>query len=154
MKLEHMILYIIYGCTFISLAYIPKSKWREASIAFLFQQTITWSLGLITVEFHLLEYPDRELSSINGTSFLFEFLCYPVISIFFCIHYPRTKPIWKKFIYISGFCSVLTLLEVIIEKYTNLIHYLHWDWYVSWLSIYATLYLLWVFYCWYFRLER
>ncbi|MEH7225064.1 CBO0543 family protein [Bacillus sp. JJ1566] len=154
MKMDHMILYIIYACTFMSLAYIPKSKWREASIAFLFQQFITWSLGLIPVEYHLLEYPVRELPDVNGTSFLFEFLVYPIIGVFFCIHYPRTKTLWRKFIYISGFCTVLTISEVLFEKYTDLIRYLHWDWYVSWLSIYATLYVLWVFYSWYFKLNR
>lgn len=154
MKLEHMILYIIYACVFISFAFIPKDKRREASIAFSFQQCTTWFLGLIPVQLHLLEYPAREFPQVNGTSFLFEFLAYPVIGVFFCIHYPLTGNRRKKFIYVSGLCTVITILEVIFEKYTDLITYLHWDWYVSWVTIYGTLSLLWAFYKWYFRLNE
>ncbi len=145
MKIELMILYIIYSCIFISLAFIPKGKWREASIAFLFQQCITWFLGLIPVQLHLLEYPVREFPTVNGTSFLFEFLAYPVISIFFCIYYPQTSSKRKKFLYASGFSTAITISEVIFEKYTDLITYIHWGWYVSWLS-YTQPYL----YCGYF----
>ncbi|MEH7237641.1 CBO0543 family protein [Bacillus sp. JJ1562] len=147
-----MILYICYSCTIISLAFIPKNKLREASIAFLFQQFVSWFLGLLAVELHLLEYPVREFPNVNGTSFLFEFLVYPVISVFFCIYYPKTSTNWKKFIYISAFCTAMTISEVIYEKYTDLINYVHWDWYVSWISLYATLLLLWKFYKWYFKL--
>lgn len=151
---ESMILYIVYACTFISLAFIPRGKWREASIAFSFQQFVTWSLGLIVVELHLIEYPFRELAEVNGSSFLFEFLVYPVIGIFFCLYYPLKSTNWKKISYISIFATAITIPEVIIEKYTDLIEYIHWDWYVTWSSVYATLYLLWVFYRWYYGLQH
>jgi len=154
MKMEYMMLYIIYSCTFIAIAFIPKDKWREASIAFLFQQCVTWFLGLIPVELHLLAYPVREFPNVNGTSFLFEFLLYPLIGVFFCIHYPHKRTKWRQFIYVSSFSTVLTLLEVIFEKYTDLITYVHWQWYVSWLTISLTLSLLWIFYKWYFKLQE
>jgi hypothetical protein len=154
MTKDHMILYIVYACTFISLAFIPKDKWREASIAFSFQQFVTWTLGLVVVEFHWIEYPVRELAKVNGSSFLFEFLVYPIIGIFFCLYYPLRSTNWKKVLYISAFTTGITIPEVIIEKYTNLIKYIHWDWYVTSASVYATLYLLWVFYRWYLKLPN
>jgi hypothetical protein len=153
MKIDFMILYILYACTFISIAFIPKNKLREASIIFLFQQFITWFAGILAVGLRLIEYPVRELEKVNGTSFLYEFLMYPIVTIFFCIHYPKTSAKWKKFIYINAFCAGLTIPEVLIEKYTHLIKYLHWEWYFTWASVYATLYLAWVFYRWYYKLN-
>jgi hypothetical protein len=153
MMKDYMILYIVYACTFISLAFIPKDKQREASIAFSFQQFVTWFLGLVVVELDLIEYPVRELADVNGSSFLFEFLVYPVIGIYFCLYYPLKSPNWKKVIYISSFSTAITIPEIIVENYTNLIRYIHWDWYVTWTSVYATLYLLWFFYKWYFKLQ-
>ncbi|WP_442919983.1 CBO0543 family protein [Metabacillus sp. B2-18] len=154
MKIEHTILYVIYACAFISFAFIPKNKWRQASIIFLFQQFITWFLGLLVVELHLIEYPIRELSSVSKSSFLFEFLIFPIISIFFCLYYPDTRSLWIKFLYSSAYCTGITIPETIFERYTQLINYLKWDWYFTWLSIYATLLLSWYFYKWYFKLNK
>ncbi|WP_096155622.1 MULTISPECIES: CBO0543 family protein [Bacillus] len=153
MNIEFMLLYVLYAITFISLGFIPKNKWREASIAFSFQQFVTWFLGLLVVQLNLIEYPVRELANVNGTSFLFEFIMFPIISSFFCIYYPQKKTIWKKFVYISSFCTILTLLEILFEKYTNLINYLHWDWYVTWITVFGSLILIWKFYKWFFQLK-
>ena len=154
MKVDLLIIYILYSFTFISLAFIPKNKLRDASIIFLFQQAVTWFAGILAVGLNLLEYPVRELAKVNGTSFLYEFFLFPVVTIFFCIYYPRTSIRWKKIIYISAFSTGLTVPEVIIEHYTNLIKYLRWEWYVTWISVYATLFLAWVFYKWYFKLNK
>ncbi|WP_395947785.1 CBO0543 family protein [Bacillus sp. X1(2014)] len=108
----------------------------------------------IAVGLNLLEYPVRELAKVNGTSFLYEFFLFPVVTIFFCIYYPQTSKRWKKFIYISAFSTGLTIPEVIIVQYTNLIKYLKWEWYYTWTSVYATLFLAWVFYKWYFKLNK
>lgn len=153
MKVDQLILYILYASTFISLAFIPKDKLRDASIIFLFQQAITWFLGIVAVGLKLLEYPVRELAEVNGTSFLYEFFQYPVITIFFCIYYPKSKSKLKKFLYVSLFSTGLTVPEIFIEKYTNLITYVNWKWYYTWLSVYATLFLAWVFYKWFFKLN-
>ena len=152
MNIDQMLLYCLYAITFISLAYIPRDKWREASIAFSFQQCVAWFLGLLAVQLGLLEYPVRELAHVNGTSFLFEFIMYPIIGSFFCIYYPLKKKKRIRVFYLVSFCTILTILEVIFEKNTNLVHYIYWDWYVTWISVGATLMLLWRFYKWYFKL--
>ncbi|MDX5476364.1 MAG: hypothetical protein LPK00_12590 [Bacillaceae bacterium] len=153
MSIEFMLLYILYAITFISLAFIPKNKWREASIAFSFQQCITWFFGLIVVQFNLIAYPVRELANVNGTSFLFEFIMFPIISSFFCVFYPLRKSRWMKFVYYSSFCTVLTILEVFFEKFTNLIHYIQWDWYVTWITVFGAFLLIWKFYKWFFQIQ-
>jgi hypothetical protein len=153
MNIEHTILYSYYAAAFISLRFIPRDKWREASIIFLGQQFFTWFSGLLVVELQLIEYPVRELADVHKTSFLFEFLAFPIISIFYCIYYPQAAGAWRKFLYTSAFCSVLTLLEIIFEQYTLLISYIKWDWYVTWISVYAALLLSHWFYKWFFKIN-
>lgn len=154
MQIDHLILYIVYGICFILLAYVPRQKWREASIAFLFQQFVTWFLGLLVVELRLIDYPIRELAHVTRSSFVFEFLAFPIVGIFFCLYFPVSRGGWAKFLYTSLFSTTLTIPEVLLEKYTDLIHYHKWEWYITWLSLSATLYLAWIFYCWYFQLAK
>ncbi|MCT2535349.1 hypothetical protein NC661_19355 [Aquibacillus koreensis] len=153
MNLEHMILYSVYACTFISFAFIPKNKIREASVIYLFQLFVSWFLGLLVVELDLIEYPIRELARVNGTSFLFEFLVYPIITVYYSIYYPRIASKWKGILYTGLFATGITIPEIIVERYTDIIRYLHWHWSISWLSIYLTLSLSWLFYKWYFKID-
>lgn len=47
-----------------------------------------------------------------------------------------------KFIYIASYTGIKTLIEALLEKYTNLIKYVNWQWYWSFM-----------FYKWYFKEE-
>ncbi|MGX6443915.1 CBO0543 family protein [Neobacillus sp. K501] len=136
------------------LFFIPKNKIRLAAVAFLFQQVITFLIGLVVVELGLLLYPVRLFASINRTSFTFEFYAFPVISAAFNVWYPNNRSTLIQWGYYIGFSSVLTIIEVIIEKYTNLIKYIHWDWYVSWITICLALFLARLFCVWFFAKGR
>lgn len=152
MQIEPLILYISYSICFILLAYIPKDKWREASITFVFHQFTTWFLGLLVVELRLIEYPVRVLADVTRSSFLFEFLAFPVVGIFYCIYFPVGGAVWKKFLYTCVFVTALTIPEITLEKYTDVIHYIKWEWYITWISVFTTLYLLGLFHRWFFRI--
>ncbi|MHC0036264.1 CBO0543 family protein [Pseudoneobacillus sp. C159] len=147
-------LYSVWGITLISVVYLPKKRLREASIIFLFQQFFTWFLGLITVELGLLEYPYRELASVNKTSFTFEFFVYPVISAFFVLFYPKSSRKVVGFVYSTIFTTGLVIPEVLIEKYTDLVTYVHWAWYVSWITIFLTLYMAKWSHRWFFKYDK
>lgn len=154
MNVEKTILYSIWSITLISLVFLPKNRLREASISYLFQQSISWFLGLLVIEWHLIEYPVRELASVNKTSFTFEFFVYPVISAFFAIYYPGHRSLWIRFFYLSFFSTIVTVSEVLFENYTDLIKYVRWEWYYSWISVFLTLGLLRLFYSWFFKYDQ
>lgn len=149
--MEVTFLYSIWSLTIFSLVLIPRKRLNEASVIFVYQQLITWSLGLIVAELNWIEYPVREFASVNRTSFTFEFLVYPVISIFYVLYYPVHNSIWKRILYTAVITTVLIISEVLFEKFTNLIKYIHWEWYVSWISVYATLYVAQRFHRWFFK---
>jgi hypothetical protein len=149
--MEVTFLYSVWSITIFSLILLPKKRINEASIIILFQQLVTWSLGLLVVEWNLIEYPVREFASVNKTSFTFEFLVYPIITAFYVLYYPAGRNRWRRFFYTFIITTAIIISEVLYEKYTDLITYLHWEWYYSWISVYATLCLARIFHRWFFK---
>jgi hypothetical protein len=150
MRIEWWILLFVYIVATGILFFIPKSKIRLAVVAFLFQQIITFLIGLVVVEFGLLEYPVRLFPTVNRTSFTFEYYAFPVICAAFNVWYPNNRSNLGQVGYYVGFSSVLTIAEVIIETYTSLINYIHWDWYTSLITIGLALYIARKFCVWFF----
>jgi hypothetical protein len=154
MRIEWWLLLSVYAVATGILFFIPKNKIRLAVVAFLFQQIITFLIGLVVVELGLLEYPVRLFASINRTSFTFEYYAFPVICAAFNVWYPNDRSTLIQLGYYAGFSSVLTIAEVIIEKYTNLIKYIHWEWYITWSTICLAFFLARLFCVWFFAEGR
>lgn len=150
MKIEWWILLSAYVVGIGVLFFIPKNKFRLAVVAFLFKQVITFLLGLVVVEWGLLEYPVRLFASVNRTSFTFEYFFFPITCAIFNVWYPNNRSMLIQWWYYFIFTSSLTILEVIIEKNTYLIKYVHWEWYISFLTIGLTFYFTRLFCIWFF----
>lgn len=149
---DKVILYSSWIITLIGVFILmPKDRVREAMVVFMFKQLLTWIMGLLVVEFHLIEYPIRMLSRATTTSFSFEYIIYPALSVIFVLRFPENKPILYKIAWYLFFPSWMSAAEVLIEHKTNLIHYIHWDWYLTWLSLLVTFFLSRVYYLWFFR---
>lgn len=134
--------------------FIPKNKVREAHIAFFFKQLITWVLGLLVVQLKLIEYPVRLFSYANKTSFTFEYFVYPSLCAIFNVHYPEKKSAFSQFMYYFCYCTTITVLEIFVERYTNIIKYIHWTWYITWITLFITFYMTRKYYEWFFKLKQ
>ncbi|MCZ8518597.1 MULTISPECIES: CBO0543 family protein [Paenibacillus] len=151
MTKEQIILILVDSITLAALLLlIPKRRAREATTVYTFKQSITWVLGLLIVEYHLIEYPVREFAVANSTSFSFEFFIYPAICVIYNLRFPIKRKRWVRAGWILGFPTGMTLVEVVIEKYTELIEYTHWTWYWSWITLTATFFLSRSFYLWFY----
>ncbi|MFC4803312.1 CBO0543 family protein [Neobacillus sp. GCM10023253] len=148
--MEWWILISVYAVSTGILFFIPKNKFRLAVVAILFKQVITFLIGLVVVELGLLEYPVRLFPSVNRTSFTYEYYAFPVICAAFNVWYPNKRSTLFQSAYYVGFTSVLTIGEIIIEKYTDLITYIHWAWYISWISICLSFFISRLFCRWFF----
>jgi hypothetical protein len=113
----------------------PRDKIREAHVLFMFKQVLTWITGLIVVEAGWIEYPVREFPKASASSFSFEYFIFPAVCIILVLRFPFHKSIWHKTGWLLLFPTGMTILEVLIERYTNLIKYINWSWYWSWLSL-------------------
>lgn len=151
MRLEWWILLGVWILTIGLLFLIPKNKIRLAVTAFLFNQAITWIFGLLVVEYGLLSYPVRLFADVNRASFTYEFFAYPSVSAIFNVFYPQTNSMIKKFLYYSTYCTALTVPEVLIEKYTDLLEYHQWTWYWTWITLFLTFLITRWFCMWFFK---
>ncbi|KIL42133.1 hypothetical protein SD70_02885 [Gordoniibacillus kamchatkensis] len=131
------------------LIFVPRANVREAWISYIFLQLPTWFFGLAAVQWGLIIYPSRFFDKAVSTSFTYEFLALPVISAVFNLHYPKTRSFWPKIVYILAFPTILTLVEVILERNTLLVAYIKWTGYYSWITIAFTLLLGYWFYKWF-----
>lgn len=148
---------IIFGWLITStllLIFTPKEKIRHALLIFFFKQFMTWILGLSVSELKLIEYPVRSFSYATRSSFDFEYFIYPAFCVLFNLHYPKGKNFFDKFMYYAYFCSVISAIEFIIERYTNIIKYINWEWYITWITLFATFYISRKFYIWFFKLNE
>ncbi len=155
MNIDYLLIALGWIITIGSLIlFIPKHKIREAQVTFLFKQFFTWVLGLSVVQLRLIEYPVRLFAYANRTSFTFEYFIYPATCAIFMVHYPEKKTAFKKFMYYFYYCTILTGIEVIVEKHTNILKYIHWTWYISWISFFVTFYVTRAYYMWFFKLNK
>lgn len=141
MRLELMLLILTVLVSLSSLFFVPKKYWAQAQFIFLFTQLPTWLLGLVVVELHLIEYPYREFSTVNSTSFIYEYLILPVICVHFNAYFPFKGAKVKKLGFYLIVSLMITILDLAIEKYTALLNYTGWHWYMTFLSV---LFILWL----------
>jgi hypothetical protein len=139
MKLEIGVLLAAWVVTLLLLFAVPRAKTRLVLVAALFHQFLTWPLGLAVVELGLVAYPVRLFPNFGYNSFTYEFMSYPVISAVFVAHYPNSRGPLVQFAYFAAVCTLLTIIEVLLEAYTDLIHYIHWNWFCSWSTLLFTL---------------
>lgn len=132
--------------------FVPKNKIREATIIFLFKQSIAWLFGLIVAEKKLIQYPVRFFSYSTRASFAFEYIVYPAICVLFNLTYP--KNLYKGILHNAYITSGITALEVVLSKFTNVIEYRKWNWYWTWVSIFIFNCLSRLFYCWFFSQKK
>ena len=135
MNIEDLILTASVVLSLLSLALTPRHKLLQMQFVFLFVQLPTWMLGLAVVQMGLIEYPHRELASVNRTSFIFEYIALPVLCVHVNTCYPWRAAAPLRAAYLAGIALLLTGAEVIFERYTQLIKYTGWEWYWTWLSV-------------------
>ncbi|WP_372660709.1 CBO0543 family protein [Cohnella sp.] len=153
MKVEWTILVAVWITAFSLFFFVPRQKIRLALVAYLFKQMLTWMVGLIVVELGWIEYPVRCFATVNRSSFTFEYLAYPIICGLFNARYPENRSLLFKLFYYSSYCTVITVVEVLIEKNTDLINYIHWSWYWTWITLFITFFMSRTFCKWFFSIN-
>jgi len=148
---DQWILISTYFITILAYLFLLFKRLFVAIMAFQFQQFLSWILGLWVVEKGWIEYPVREFQVASHTSFGFEFLIFPAITSYFVAFFPEKSRNWVKLGYYLAYTASITTTEVFIEKYTQLIKYIHWEWYWTFISIWLSLFLAHRFCLWFFK---
>jgi len=155
MRIETIINTAMVVSAFVLLiTFIPKDRIRETALVVLFKQFLTWFIGLIVVQLGLIVYPVRFFPDATMTSFAFEYALYPAVCAVFNLHFPEGKSATRRFMQYFWFCSVLTAIEVVVERYTEVLVYVHWTWYITWITLFLTFLASRAFYRWFFRVSK
>lgn len=131
--------------------FTPRDRIREAQLVYLFKLLITWVTGLLICEYDFIQYPVREFPNAAESSFTYEYFILPAITVIFVLRFPERKSAWCQVGWYLLFPSWMTALEVVIEKHTHLIRYVHWSWYWTWLALLASFILSRLYYVWFMK---
>jgi hypothetical protein len=115
---------------------LQKPLIKDTVLVFLLKAYFSSFFGVIVVEENLIEYPVRFLDQYFKTSLLFEYFLYPIMCVYFyqTTYHSRLLGI---IVQCALYTSALTIIEVLCEKYTSLIHYhTTWTWMYSFISIF------------------
>lgn len=135
MSIEFVTLIVIWAIGVISFfIFTPKCHRRKLIFGYLVCKTLTWLSSLLYVNYNLLIFPIREFPKATDLLLTTEYFFYPLLCGFYIIHEPKSN-YFIQFLYLSLWVSILVIIGVIIEKYTNLIEYTHYHWYWNWLNL-------------------
>lgn len=151
MTLERLVLIIIWIASILAIIlFIPKNKRREAVLSFLACQAITWVNSMLHVKYGLLEFPVREFPKATDLLFTSEYMMYPLMCSFYFIHEPGSRKLLRLF-YLAGCISCLTVIDIIISTFTNLIKYTNYSWYWTWIDFFLIFAITNVYCKWFFK---
>lgn len=118
------------GLFIFSLRKQPIKDWLLAFFTASFFATV---LGTIVIYFNLITY--LKLGNGVNAGQIYELILFPVIIIYFYQTTYRSSIlniIFQCLLYTLG----LTVTEILIKKYTNLIHYIHWNWLITFATVF------------------
>ena len=106
---------------------LRKAQIKDLIMVFLLTSYLSAFLGVLVVEENMLEYSVNLLSYYFSSSILYEYLLLPVVNMYF---YQATHSLKYPSIVLkcAVYTSILTVIEVILERNTDLISYHSWTW--------------------------
>ena len=137
--MQKKLLRIILG---VGLLLIPfafkREKLKDWLLIFFLKGYISSFLDQIIVKKKQISYPVRFMSKYFDSSLLFDYLLFPLL----CVFYNRTSEksnLHSIFLQSFIYSTPMTVLEVILEKKTNLIRYKKkWNWLITYLTLVVT----------------
>ena len=137
--MQKKLLRIVLG---VGLLLIPfafkREKLKDWLLIFFLKGYISSFLDQIIVKKKHISYPVRFMSKYFDSSILFDYLLFPIL----CVFYNRTSEksnLHSIFLQSFIYSTPMTVLEVILEKKTNLIRYnKNWNWLITYSTLVVT----------------
>ncbi|GGJ79247.1 hypothetical protein GGR02_002251 [Anoxybacillus voinovskiensis] len=127
---------LIIGVVLLIVSFVRKRALiKDSLLVFLLKSYFSTFFGVVVVEKHMLDYPVRFFPNYFDTSILFEYLLFPVVCVYFyqtTYHSRFWGIVWQCFLY----AGAITIPEIFLEKYTDLIEYRTWTWWYSFFTIF------------------
>lgn len=118
---------------------LRKQPIKDWILSFLLTAYFAIFIGTIVADLKLVQYPVNLFGSYFSSSLLFEFVLFPVVTIYFYQTSHRSRMLGITFqcvVYTGG----LTIVEALFQRYTDLVEYVHWSWTHTFLSVFCFLF--------------
>lgn len=111
---------------------IPRSKRRHGMLAALMFQAIIWLCDMPAFTYGVVSAPVNEFPKATDLAITINYFFYPVMFSIYYVHRKVKGGLWSKFAYFFLWISSITLFDIVIEKYTDLLEYGLITWYGMW----------------------
>lgn len=155
MSIDYIVIILMWVIGILAFIFLtPKNHYRKVLFALLLCQAFVWISSLLHVKFHLLAFPVREFPKATDVLVTTEYFFYPLLSGFYIVFEPKPKhkrSLAIRAVHLSIWTSGLVLIDHLLEKYTNLIEYLHYAWYFTWIDFFCIFAVTNLIYQWFFK---
>lgn len=152
MLMEHWILIAMWLFGFVGfILFIPRKNWRKGFLAFLIFQAIIWLSDMPAFQYGVLSAPVRELPKATDLPLTIDYFFYPVLFSIFYVNKRVWASLWSRMTYFFIWISVITLFDIVIERYTDLLEYGFLTWWGMWIYIWILFYLSQVCCNWFYK---
>jgi hypothetical protein len=113
-----------------------KSLIRDCLYVYLITVFFSSFIPVILIELHYYEHPVRFLSQYFSSAVLFDYLAFPTLNVLFNLTTKRLKLVGVLAQAVL-YSALMTTVEFILERYTDLIKYNSWTWMHSFVTLFA-----------------
>ncbi|MEH7307571.1 CBO0543 family protein [Neobacillus drentensis] len=151
MSVDYVCIILMWVIGVIAFMFVtPQHRYRKVLIGLLICQALLWLNSLVHVELNLLAFPVREFPKANDLLVTTEYFFYPLLSGFYLVYEPE-RSIWTRLIYLSVWSLAIAIYDQMLVNYTNLVEYVHYAWYFTWLDFFCIFAATNVIYQWFFK---
>jgi hypothetical protein len=124
MQMEYFILTAMWvlGITGFIL-FIPREKKRKGILTLMIFQAIIWLCDMPAFTYNLLSAPVRFFPKATDLTVTINYLFYPVLFSIYYVHKRRDSSLTYKVMYFLVWVSFLTLIDIVLERHTDLLEY-------------------------------
>ncbi|WP_449536500.1 CBO0543 family protein [Ferdinandcohnia sp. Marseille-Q9671] len=152
MMMEHLILIAMWLFGFVALIlFIPRKDRRKAALAFLMFQGIIWLCDMPSLTYGFLRAPVRFFPKATDLPLTIDYFFYPALFSIFYIHRKVNSNPLARISYFLVWISIITLFDIVIERYTDLLEYGLITWYGMWVYIWFLFYVSQVCCDWFYK---
>jgi len=136
LQMEQLLLIVMWLSGFTGMIlFIPNNERRKGILAFMVFQSFIWLCDMPAFSFHLLSAPVREFPKATDLALTINYFFYPVLFSIYYVNKRKKNGLLSKITYFLVWVSTLTMYDVILERYTDLLEYGYIRWYGMWIYI-------------------
>ncbi|MBM7660349.1 hypothetical protein JOC85_001116 [Bacillus mesophilus] len=137
--MQKKLLFLFLGIAFILLPFaFKRERLKEWLLVFFLKGYVSSFIGKLVVKNKHISYPIRFMPKYFNSSILFEYLLFPLLCVFYNRTSLQSKPV-SIILQSLLYSTPMTIIEVLLERYTDLIKYKRkWNWVITYVTLVIT----------------